>query len=73
MIEESSRENSGDNCTSNLAQTVPVLYLKKKQIPNIDATSSISPSRCKLRRNVTITKSIDIENPLDRNQIYNRK
>ena len=73
MIEELSRDKNNNILTTNWAQTVPVLCLKKKQIPNIEIIASISPSRCESLLNQPNKKEIDLENPLDRNKIYNRK
>ena len=58
---------------SNLAQSIPVLSLKNRQIPNVDLTTSTSPIRYESINKPMELKNRTLDTPLERNKLFNKK
>jgi hypothetical protein len=66
-------EGSKHHSKISLVQSIPVLTMKKKQIPFLDKMSSISPSRYE---SLVPPKTLDIntlETPVNRSKMFPRK
>jgi len=57
----------------NLAQRIPVLSLKNRQIPKVEITTSNSPARFENLSSTKDIKNMTLVTPIDRNKILNKK